>query len=68
MAPAVHDTCARIYAEGAGVTAEEAETWLATQHSPSPSVAPPKLKHDTEQQCVAGVRGSRTGSRSRAAC
>jgi cytochrome P450/NADPH-cytochrome P450 reductase len=29
MAPAVHETCARIYAEGAGVSSEEAEAWLA---------------------------------------
>jgi cytochrome P450/NADPH-cytochrome P450 reductase len=28
MAPAVHDTCARIYQEAAGVTAQEAEAWL----------------------------------------
>ena len=28
MAPAVHDTCARIYRGAAGVTAEEADAWL----------------------------------------
>ena len=36
MAPAVFDTCARIYAEVSGATQEEAEAWLTTlqqQHS-----------------------------------
>jgi len=28
MAPAVHDTCARIYQEASGATAEEADAWL----------------------------------------
>jgi len=28
MAPAVYDTCARIYSEVAGASAEEAEAWL----------------------------------------
>jgi cytochrome P450/NADPH-cytochrome P450 reductase len=28
VAPAVHETCARIYQEAAGATAEEADTWL----------------------------------------
>jgi cytochrome P450/NADPH-cytochrome P450 reductase len=28
MAPAVHDTCTRIYAEATGATAEEAEAWM----------------------------------------
>lgn len=28
MAPAVHDTCARIYQEASGATAEEADVWL----------------------------------------
>lgn len=28
MASAVHDTCARIYQEAAGVSAEEADAWL----------------------------------------
>ena len=28
MAPAVHETCARIYQEATGVSAEEADAWL----------------------------------------
>ena len=28
MAPAVFETCARIYAEVSGATAEEAEAWM----------------------------------------
>ncbi len=28
MAPAVHDTCAQIYQEASGATAEEADAWL----------------------------------------
>lgn len=30
MAPAVHDTCVRIYAEATGVTPDEAEQWMDT--------------------------------------
>jgi cytochrome P450/NADPH-cytochrome P450 reductase len=30
MAPAVHDTCVRMYAEATGVSAEEAEAWMNT--------------------------------------
>lgn len=29
MAPAVHDTCAWIYQEASGATAEEADAWLS---------------------------------------
>lgn len=29
MAPAVHDTCVRVYADATGATASAAETWMA---------------------------------------
>jgi cytochrome P450 / NADPH-cytochrome P450 reductase len=33
MAPAVYETCTRIYREATGTTAQEAEAWLdAMQH------------------------------------
>ncbi len=40
MAPAVYDTCTRIYREATGATAEQADTWLAEMQREEPLMSP----------------------------